>query len=307
MTGTSNDRRGQWNRAAAGLVVWGIIVVVVLQLVTGPVGRAEEAEAKKSADKATGKSQAVDLLLRMIDEQPDLKILLLDRNGEAKQKPALAADDRPRVEVLPPPDAGEQEILAALNERQQIEFVEQPLSDVVAALRDAFDVEILLDDKALDDAAMSGDTPITLASMKKSSLKSILSLLRKRYGLYYLIDEDALTLTTREVAESEENLVLRVYPVGDLLEQGDFDSLVNLITETVAKDSWEQGGGVGNGKMAPSRAAKSLAISHTQHVHDKVLRLLKALRAAHEMAGPPLPSAKQAPAPRKQPGTGGMF
>ena len=303
----ANDRRRPLKRVVAGFIVCGTIVVAALSLLGNPIGWADEADAKNHSEPAPAKTPAVDLLLRMIDEQPDLKILLLDRNGAAKQDLAAKADKHPRVDFLPPPSPGEQEILTALNEHQQLEFVEQPLSDVVAALRDAFNIEILLDDKALDDAAMSGDKPITLPKMKKTSLKSILFKLRKRHGLYYLIEDDALTLTTKEVAEAEENLILRVYPVGDLLEQGDFDSLMNLITETVSNDSWEKGGGVGEGKMEPSRAAQCLAISQTQDEHDKVLRLLNALRAAHEMAGPPLPPAKEKPAPKAKPVPGGMF
>ena len=64
---------------------------------------------------------------------------------------------------------------------------------------------------------MSGDTPITLPRIKGMAFHSVLSLLRKKYGLYYLVQDDMMLWTTKEVAESEENLVRKVYPVGDLV------------------------------------------------------------------------------------------
>ncbi len=111
----------------------------------------------------------------------------------------------------------EKKIKTALDTPLTIEIVEEPLQDVVNDLKDLLDIEITLDDKALDDAAMSGDTPITLPRIKGMPFRSLLSLLRKKYGLYYLIQDDMMLMTTKEVAESEENLVRKVYPVGDLV------------------------------------------------------------------------------------------
>lgn len=56
----------------------------------------------------------------------------------------------------------------------------------------------------------------------------------------------------------------------------DFDTLINLITNTVSPDSWEENGG--NGAMEPYPANLSLVISTTQEVHEEVAALLEQLR-----------------------------
>ena len=111
----------------------------------------------------------------------------------------------------------EKKIRDSLGEPTSIEFVEEPLADVVNDLKDLHDIEIQLDDKALDDAGVPRDTPITLPRIKGISFRSVLGLLRKKYGLYYLIQDDMLLITSKDVAESEDNLVRKVYPVGDLV------------------------------------------------------------------------------------------
>ena len=56
----------------------------------------------------------------------------------------------------------------------------------------------------------------------------------------------------------------------------DFDTLVNLITNTVSPDSWEENGG--NGAIEPYPANLSLVISTTQEVHEEIAALLEQLR-----------------------------
>jgi len=56
----------------------------------------------------------------------------------------------------------------------------------------------------------------------------------------------------------------------------DFDTLINLITNTVMPDSWEENGG--NGAIEPYPANLSLVISTTQEVHEEIADLLEQLR-----------------------------
>ena len=163
-----------------------------------------------------------------------------------------------------------------------VEFVEEPLQDVVNDLKNLLGIEVQLDDRALDDAAMSGDTPITLPQIKGMAFRSVLSLLRKRYGLYSLIQDEMMLLTTKEVAEAQENLVLRVYPISDLVGQDDMQPLVCLVKQCVEKDSWY--GAVGKAQIVPSKLARTLVIVQTQPNQDKVLQLLRALRDARAVS-----------------------
>ncbi len=217
-------------------LVWAVVIFAVVELAHSPAGRADE---------------------------PD-----------APQNGAKGSSGPP--EFFPLPSRGEQEIMAVLDKPISVEFVEESLQDVVNDLKNLLGIEVQLDDRALDDAAMSGDTPITLPQIKGMAFRSVLSLLRKRYGLYSLIQDEMMLLTTKEVAEAQENLVLRVYPISDLVGQDDMQPLVCLVKQCVEKDSWY--GAVGKGQIVPSKLARTLVIVQTQPNQDKVLQLLRLAR-----------------------------
>ena len=52
-------------------------------------------------------------------------------------------------------------IRKALDEPTNIEFVDAPLQDVVDYLKDLHNIEIQIDTKALEDASIGPDTPVT--------------------------------------------------------------------------------------------------------------------------------------------------
>ena len=61
----------------------------------------------------------------------------------------------------------------------------------------------------------------------------------------------------------------------------DFDTLINLISSTVAPNSWDDVGGPGS--MAPFEGNLSLVISNTQEVHDEIVDLLEQLRRLQDL------------------------
>jgi general secretion pathway protein D len=61
----------------------------------------------------------------------------------------------------------------------------------------------------------------------------------------------------------------------------DFDTLIELITSTVATDSWEENGG--NGAIEPFPTNLSLVISQTQDVHEQIADLLEQLRRLQDL------------------------
>jgi len=64
----------------------------------------------------------------------------------------------------------------------------------------------------------------------------------------------------------------------------DFDSLIEVMTTTVKPQTWDEVGGPGS--ISELVAAKSIVISQTREVHDEVLELLRALRAAKQAGDP---------------------
>ena len=61
----------------------------------------------------------------------------------------------------------------------------------------------------------------------------------------------------------------------------DFESLIELITQTVSPKSWEANGGQGN--IAPFETNLSLVVSQTQEVHEQIVDLLEQLRRMQDL------------------------
>ncbi len=108
----------------------------------------------------------------------------------------------------------EQRIAAALKQSTVLEFIDTPLSDVVATLKDYHGIEIRLDQRALEDVGIPPDTPIT-EELRGVSLRSALKEMLSLLDLTYVIRNEMLVITTPE--EAELDLTLRVYPVADLV------------------------------------------------------------------------------------------
>ena len=108
----------------------------------------------------------------------------------------------------------EKKIEAALKTPTQLEFVDTPLTDVIDYLKDYHQIEIQLDKKAMEDAGVGTDTPVT-KSLKGVSLRSALRLMLAELNLKYVIKDEVLLITTTEAAENM--LTTRVYSVADLV------------------------------------------------------------------------------------------
>jgi hypothetical protein len=107
----------------------------------------------------------------------------------------------------------EQKILQALDEPTDIDFEEQALSDVVDYLKQRHGIEIQLDKKALSDAGIGSEMPVT-RSIKGITLRSALKLLLGEMELTYVLRNEVLMITSK--TEAENMLSNRVYPVADL-------------------------------------------------------------------------------------------
>ena len=108
----------------------------------------------------------------------------------------------------------EAKILAALDDKTELEFVDQPLTDVIDYLKERHDIEIQLDSKALTDEGVGTDTPIT-RNIRGITLRSALRLMLGELDLTYVIKNEVLMITTK--TEAENMLSTKVYPVADLV------------------------------------------------------------------------------------------
>jgi hypothetical protein len=186
--------------------------------------------------------------------------------------------------VQPPWKPNEAKILAALDQKTELEFVDQPLSDVVDYLKQRHEIEIQLDTKALTDSGIGTDTPIT-KNVKGISLESALELMLRELDMTYVVCDEVMYLTTKSAAGNL--LSTRTYPVADLVvrEDGaalgdDYQSLIELITTSVGPKTWDEVGGAGS--IQEFRNARAVVISQTFAVHRQVERLLASVRAARQ-------------------------
>ena len=95
-----------------------------------------------------------------------------------------------------------------------LDYTEQPLQDVVTQLADEYGIPIQLNKTALEEAGIGTDAPVTI-SLHNISLRSALRLMLKNLQLTYIIQDEVLMITTKE--DAEKDLVVKVYPVADLV------------------------------------------------------------------------------------------
>jgi hypothetical protein len=132
------------------------------------------------------------------------------------------------------PGSKEREIYEAIGKPvSNWQFNESPLRDVKQAIEDQFRIPVEIDARALEDAGLDLDTPVT-ANLSGVSLRSALKRMLGPLDLAYIIKDEVLLITTKEKAE--ENLVVKVYPVADLVLPVDPGSGLN---------PFQSGGGLG--------------------------------------------------------------
>ena len=85
----------------------------------------------------------------------------------------------------------------------------------------------------------------------------------------------------RTGSPGKEDIFIRTYDVADLSVAPNFKPLIELITTTVAPDSWEDVGG--SGSIAPFEVNRSLVIRQTEAVHEGIVGLLEQLRRLQKL------------------------
>ena len=97
-------------------------------------------------------------------------------------------------------DPRDASIRAALDQNTNFNFTERPFYGVIDYLKQRHGIEIELDTRALDDASIPRDTPVT-RSIKGVTLRSALNLLLDHLDLTYMIQNGVLKITTKEEAQ----------------------------------------------------------------------------------------------------------
>lgn len=165
----------------------------------------------------------------------------LGATGSTEANPALAPTTQPAAATagVTPPVA---------NSHEPIQFNATPLSDCISYLQDISGINMVVDWKALQQAGISRDTPITLHLSSNVTLSKVFKLvLQQAAGASVLatyVDQGVLQVTT-QTAE-DKLLVTRVYPIADLLfAPTNYTNAPNLNLSNVQGQSAGGGGGGG--------------------------------------------------------------
>ena len=214
--------------------------------------------------------------------------LVISQNPEVHDEVARLLDELRRTkrgETRPSTPEDVRRIEAALDAPVQVDFKGTPLTEVIQKLAEEYRILIQLDGKALEESGVAADSPIT-RTLQGIALRSALDLLLRDLGLTYTIVDEVLLITSPDAAQSGEMLATVVYPVGDLVafrdpsgeEWTDFDSLIEMMENSVAPDSWLDAGG--SGIIQPFDEGRALVVTQTPRLHREVAQLLEKLRRA---------------------------
>ena len=108
----------------------------------------------------------------------------------------------------------EKKIEAALSDEISQVFTEIPLTEAIDTISKSHDIPIVIDQRALEEEALDAEMPVSI-DLQNVSLRSFLRLMLRDLQLAYVIKDEVMQITT--TTEAENNLVTKVYPVGDLV------------------------------------------------------------------------------------------
>ncbi|HEX4069671.1 MAG TPA: hypothetical protein VHX68_00825 [Planctomycetaceae bacterium] len=180
------------------------------------------------------------------------------------------------------PAAAPTPILAALKKPVSVHLNHVPLIEFVSAIQKLADINVVVHNAGLEDAAVELKTPISI-SADHIPLADVLTRVLEPLGLDYMLKNEVLVISSR----SRCRLLLEVqtYPVADLVTDSntpsgakvDFDPLTKLITNTVEPASWQASGG--RASIQPFESKLSLVIRQSAAGHQKIHALLQNMRS----------------------------
>lgn len=174
--------------------------------------------------------------------------------------------------------AKEKALMKALNTTISVEFEKNSFEDVVAFLKRVTNVEILVDQRALTEASVSYETPVTLKA--KLSMRTVLKRVLADLNLTYVIKDEAIQVTSRERAK--EMTTVRAYYIGDLATLTDYtvplglsqlamveqvNRLIGMITKNVDEQSWKVNNPDAVGTIAFDPITMTLVVKQTAEIH----------------------------------------
>jgi hypothetical protein len=130
----------------------------------------------------------------------------------------------------------------------ELEFDDAKLEDIAKLVQDRYNVPVIIDRKALEEAAFDIATPITATKQPEIEAGEYLRGMLNNLGLTWIIppSSDRVLITTRTGEESIQ--IVRSYDVTELLENENdgTDQLISAVQSLVSPPTWKSNGGHGD-------------------------------------------------------------
>lgn len=197
-------------------------------------------------------------------------------------RPALRTA-APLVEFFPELTSGEKRIQAALEEEIQFNFVDESLEGVAKYLTDKHGLAVVMDLQKLADADIAPESNDITLKISGISLGAGLKRLLKSKKMTFVIADEEIKLVA--LADALPFPITRFYPARDLVGNSEVDDkmLLGILQSSTFDHSagifWIDQDGEG-GEISILPAMGCLVIRATSEAHEKVLKVLQAVRRA---------------------------
>lgn len=163
-------------------------------------------------------------------------------------------------------------VAEVLTEQTEFDLIDQPLIDVMAFLADLHNINILVDTKAMHNAGISVDSPITLEAQGQR-FSQVLDQFLEPLKLDHVARHNVLIVTTQEKVDALRET--HIYDVKKLLgRKARPEVITEFITSKVLPKTWSQNGGQGTTAYVPGY----FIVYQTPRAHRKILERFKTLR-----------------------------
>lgn len=214
----------------------------------------------------------------MFAPEPEQRSQLVSVAHAQQEKTESKAKAQPTASVKKSIYLQDQELFPdALSQSSVCNFSDTPLADALHFFSSQHEITILLDMKALEEAAIAPDAPITLTlggdaqGESKFTLEELLNVMCKPLNLGWYVDGDIITVSTMDACQQHQQT--RHYDLSPLHRMGySIERLRDAIM--LVGIGWESDG---SGTGTWSIFGETISVRQSYETHRQISRLLAAL------------------------------
>jgi hypothetical protein len=152
-----------------------------------------------------------------------------------------------------------------------IDFQQTPLRICLTKISDMTKLNLNMDENSMSEIGISPDNPVTL-KLENVRAETVLMLMLEPLALSLVEDKETISITSRQ--QANRTLLSAEHNTAGILGN-DLSPIIQLITNVIAPDSWEQNGGDASISVKPPN---SISVRQTADNHTAIKKLLADLR-----------------------------